>query len=41
LSFEDRANLDEGEMWPTGFGIKLWNQQVATRVRELISTTLS
>jgi len=41
LSFEDKANLDEGEMWPTGFGIKSWNQQVATRVRELISTALS
>ena len=41
LSFEDKANLDEGEMWPTGFGIKSWSQPVASRVRELISTALS
>mgnify|MGYP001022934675 FL=1 len=41
LSFEDKANLDEGEMWPTGFAITSWSQTVASRVRELISTALS
>lgn len=41
LSFEDKANLDYGQMWPTGFAIKAWSEQVAVRIRELISAALS
>jgi uncharacterized protein YdhG (YjbR/CyaY superfamily) len=41
LSFEDKANLDDGEMWPTGFAITSWNSEVGKTVQELISKSLA
>ena len=41
LSFEDNANLDDGEMWPTGFAISSWSNEVKLRVEKLISQSLS
>jgi uncharacterized protein YdhG (YjbR/CyaY superfamily) len=41
LSFEDKANLHDGEMWPTGFAIRSWNKTVENRTRELISRAIS
>ena len=41
LSFEDKANLDDGEMWPTGFAIKNWSGEVEERVRSLIEKALA
>jgi uncharacterized protein YdhG (YjbR/CyaY superfamily) len=41
LSFEDKANLDDGEMWPTGFAITSWNTQIRDRVTSLLNQALS
>lgn len=41
LSFEDKANLDDGQMWPTGFAISSWSNEVRLRVEKLISQSLS
>ena len=40
LSFEDKATLDDGDMWPTGFAITRWNSGVSKTVQELISKSL-
>ena len=40
LSFEDKANLDDGEMWPTGFAITSWSAKVQSRVKGLIESAL-
>ena len=41
LSFEDKANLDDGEMWSTGFAIKNWSDEVGSAVEELIFEALN
>lgn len=41
LSFEDKANLDDGEMWPTGFAVKSWDKSLENVIRELIAKALS
>jgi uncharacterized protein YdhG (YjbR/CyaY superfamily) len=41
LSFEDKANLDDGEMWSTGFAIKNWSDEVGSAVEELILKALN
>ena len=40
LSFEDKANLDDGEMWSTGFAITSWSDKVQSRVKGLIESAL-
>ena len=41
LAFEDKANLDEGTMWPTMFAIKELNAANEKRVAELIKRAVS
>lgn len=36
LGFNDTAKLDDGDLWPTSFGITAWNDAVAKRVTELL-----
>lgn len=36
LGFNDLAKLDDGDMWPTAFGILNWSANVETKIRELI-----
>lgn len=36
LGFNDLAQLDDGDMWPTAFGILNWSDNVETKIRELI-----
>ena len=36
LGFNDLAALDDGPMWPASFAITEWNDDVATRVRQLV-----
>ncbi|WP_114907316.1 iron chaperone [Ornithinimicrobium murale] len=36
LSFEDRANLDDGPMWPTGFAITELTPDVEDRIVDLV-----
>ena len=37
IGFEDRANLDDGEMWPTAFAVRAWTPAVERRYAELVA----
>ena len=36
LGFQDAAQLDDGEMWPTSFAVTSWKPAVEKRVSELV-----
>ncbi|HXH33704.1 MAG TPA: hypothetical protein VNJ54_04745 [Plantibacter sp.] len=36
IGFNDSAKLDDGDLWPTAFGVVAWNDSVAKRVTELL-----
>ncbi len=36
LGFSDKANLDEGAMWPSAFALKEWNADVEARIATLV-----
>ena len=36
IGFEDRAALDDGDMWPIGFAIRNWTPAVEQKVTELV-----
>lgn len=39
--FEDRARLDDGDMWPIGFAVRAWTAAVRKKVTELVKTAVS
>jgi hypothetical protein len=41
LGFSDRANLDEGHMWPTGFALKELTAAEETRIGALVKRAVS
>lgn len=41
LGFQDTANLDDGDLWPTSFALADWNAAVATRVAALVRAAVS
>jgi uncharacterized protein YdhG (YjbR/CyaY superfamily) len=41
LGFSDKANLDEGEMWPTDFALKEWSPEVEARITALVKKAVS
>ena len=41
LGFSDKANLDEGAMWPTSFALKELTAAVEARIAELVKTAAS
>ena len=41
LGFSDEANLDQGDMWPTSFGLKALTAAEEARVRELVKRAVS
>ncbi len=41
LGFEEAANLDSGEMWPTSYALTAWTPEVEKRVVELVRTAVS
>jgi uncharacterized protein YdhG (YjbR/CyaY superfamily) len=41
LGFSDKANLDEGEMWPTDFAVMEINAKVEARISALIKKAVS
>ncbi len=41
VSFSDKANLDNGTIWPTAFAVVEWNQEVGKRLKELIAKAIS
>ena len=36
IGFEDRATLDDGDMWPVAFAIRNWTPSVEQRITELV-----
>jgi uncharacterized protein YdhG (YjbR/CyaY superfamily) len=41
IGFEDRAALDDGDMWPTAFAVLTWTPEVEKRVTGLVRAALS
>jgi uncharacterized protein YdhG (YjbR/CyaY superfamily) len=41
LGFSDKANLDEGAMWPTGFALKELTPEVEKKIRALVKRAIS
>jgi uncharacterized protein YdhG (YjbR/CyaY superfamily) len=40
VGFEDRARLDDGDMWPTAFALRTWTPAVKKRLTELVTTAV-
>ncbi|GAA1055847.1 hypothetical protein GCM10017608_14970 [Agromyces luteolus] len=40
IGFEDRANLDDGDMWPTSFAVLAWTPAVESRLAELVAAAV-
>lgn len=40
IGFEDRANLDDGDLWPVGFAVRQWTPAVEKRVTELVRSAV-
>lgn len=41
LGFQDQANLDEGDLWPTSFALRQWTPEVEKRVAELVQRAVT
>jgi uncharacterized protein YdhG (YjbR/CyaY superfamily) len=41
VAFEDKARLDDGDMWPMGFAVLKWTPAVEKRVTELVTKAIS
>ena len=41
IGFEDRAALDDGDMWATAFAVLAWTPEVEQRVSELVRRATS
>jgi uncharacterized protein YdhG (YjbR/CyaY superfamily) len=41
LGFSDKANLDEGRMWPTAFALTELTADAETRIRALVKKAVS
>ena len=41
LGFQDAANLDDGDLWPTSYALQKWSPQVEKRVIELVKAAIS
>ncbi len=41
LGFSDKANLDEGGMWPTGFALKVLTAAVEAKIAALVKKAVS
>ena len=36
LGFQDAANLDDGDIWPTSYAVQKWSPSVEKKVAELV-----
>jgi uncharacterized protein YdhG (YjbR/CyaY superfamily) len=41
FGFNDRANLDDGTIWPVAFALAEWNADVEARIGELVRKAVS
>ena len=40
IGFEDRAALDDGDVWPIGFAVRNWTPEVEKKLTELVRTAV-
>jgi uncharacterized protein YdhG (YjbR/CyaY superfamily) len=41
IGFEDRANLDDGEIWPVAFAVRVWTPAVEKKITEAVRRAVS
>lgn len=41
IGFEDRANLDDGDMWPIGFAVRTWTPAIEARLSKLVAAAVA
>ena len=41
LGFQDTANLDDGDLWPVSYALRLWSPAVEKRVVALVKAAIS
>ena len=41
LGFSDKANLDDGSLWPVAFALKEWNEAVEAKIVALVKQAAS
>jgi len=41
LGFQDQANLDDGDLWPTSYALMAWSPEVEKRIVELVKAAVS
>lgn len=41
IGFEDRANLDDGDMWAIGFAVRTWTPAIEQWYSELVASAVS
>lgn len=41
IGFEDRANLDDGDLWPIGYAVRNWTPAVEQQFAELVRKAVS
>ena len=41
LGFQDTANLDDGDLWPTSYALAKWSPAVERKVVELVKAAIS
>jgi uncharacterized protein YdhG (YjbR/CyaY superfamily) len=41
IGFEDRANLDDGDLWPVAFAVRVWTPAVEKKITEAVRRAVS
>jgi uncharacterized protein YdhG (YjbR/CyaY superfamily) len=41
LGFQEAANLDDGDMWPTEYAVQQWSAAVEKKVAQLVKAAIS
>ena len=41
IGFEDRANLDDGDLWPVGFAVRAWTPAVEKKIADAVRRGVS
>jgi uncharacterized protein YdhG (YjbR/CyaY superfamily) len=41
LGFQDAANLDDGDIWPTSYALQKWSPAVEKKVAQLVKAAIS
>jgi uncharacterized protein YdhG (YjbR/CyaY superfamily) len=41
LGFQDAANLDDGDMWPSSYALQQWSPEVEKKIGELVRAAVS